>query len=182
MVSRHGYGRRLRDEKHEVSSMEILRTIGLTKRFGEFFAVRNVSFSIKHLETTALIGPNGAGKTTLLNLITRRLNADAGRVIFNRRDITKEPPHKIVKLGLVRTFQIANIYPTLTVRENIMISSLALGGGDEVDKIIETLGLSKYRDRIVGKLPLGIQRLVEIGAALALKPKMLVMDEPTRPY
>lgn len=159
--------------------MELLRVDNVTKKFGDFIAVNNVSFSVKKGELVALIGPNGAGKTTLVNVITKRLKPDGGRVFFNGLEVTKLSAEAIAKLGLVRTFQITSIFPKLTVKENLIISAMRVGAEREViSEVVNELNLDKFLDRKAGVLPLGVQKLVELGMALALKPKMLILDEP----
>jgi ABC-type branched-subunit amino acid transport system ATPase component len=139
-----------------------------------------VSLAIRGDGVTAIIGPNGAGKTTLINVITGRLKPDSGRIFFMGRDITGASPHKIVRLGIARTFQIINLFRSLSVYQNVLISSLSKKGSDvDVDGIIKRLGLDGYRDTEVYKLPHGLQRLVEIAVALATKPRLLLLDEPT---
>lgn len=159
--------------------MEILKVENLNKSFGEFKAVNNVTFSLRELELTALIGPNGAGKTTLVNLITKKLKPDSGRILFYGKDITRLSGAITTKLGIVRTFQIVSLFLTLTVYENLKIPALASKISDgELDEIISSLGLEKFRDIKVVQLPFGIQKLVELGIALALRPKLLILDEP----
>jgi ABC-type branched-subunit amino acid transport system ATPase component len=159
---------------------EILRVENLVKRFGDFTALNGVSLAIRGDGVTAIIGPNGAGKTTLINVITGRLKPDSGRIFFMGRDITGASPHKIVRLGIARTFQIINLFRSLSVYQNVLISSLSKKGSDvDVDGIIKRLGLEGYRDTEVYKLPHGLQRLVEIAVALATKPRLLLLDEPT---
>ncbi len=159
--------------------MEILKVENLSKSFGEFKAVDGVSFSLNEFEVTALIGPNGAGKTTLVNLITKKLRPDTGRIVFQGLDITGLSSHAITKLGIVRTFQVVSLFPTLTVYENLKIPALASGASNaEVNGIISELGLERFRDVKVMQLPFGFQKLVELGIALVLKPKLLILDEP----
>lgn len=157
---------------------EILRVEGLVKKFGEFRALNSVSLSISGRGVTSIIGPNGAGKTTLINVITGRLKPDAGRVYYMGRDITGWPPHKIVRIGIARTFQIINLFTGLSVYHNIAIASLSRGNSGDVDGIIRRFGLEKYRDHEVSKLPQGIQRIVEIAVAIATKPRLIILDEP----
>ena len=160
---------------------EILRVEGVVKKFGDFTALNGVNLSIFSDGITSIIGPNGAGKTTLINVITGRLKPDKGRVLFMGRDITGMSPHKIVKLGIARTFQIINLFTSLTVYQNVLIASLSRGknANSDADDILSKLHLEKYRDLEVYKLPHGIQRIVEIAVALATKPKLLFLDEPT---
>ncbi|HWQ16779.1 MAG TPA: ABC transporter ATP-binding protein [Sulfolobales archaeon] len=164
-----------------MESREILRVEGLVKKFGDFTALNGVNLSIFSDGITSIIGPNGAGKTTLINVITGRLKPDKGRVLFMGRDITGMSPHKIVKLGIARTFQIINLFTSLTVYQNVLIASLSRGKNTnpDADDILSKLHLEKYRDLEVYKLPHGIQRIVEIAVALATKPKLLFLDEPT---
>ncbi|MEM4970763.1 MAG: ABC transporter ATP-binding protein [Sulfolobales archaeon] len=158
---------------------EILRVENLVKRFGSFTALNKVSLSIRGDGVTAIIGPNGAGKTTLINVITGRLKPDSGKVFFMGRDITGASPHKIVRLGIARTFQVINLFSSLTVYQNVLVSSLSRRDGDvDVNGIIKRLGLEGYRDVEVYRLPHGVQRLVEIAVALATKPRLLLLDEP----
>ncbi|MDT7887800.1 MAG: ATP-binding cassette domain-containing protein [Desulfurococcales archaeon] len=155
---------------------EILRVENLVKRFGDFTALNGVSLAIRGDGVTAIIGPNGAGKTTLINVITGRLKLDSGRIFFMGRDITGASPHKIVRLGIARTFQIINLFRSLSVYQNVLISSLSKKGSDvDIDGIIKRLGLNGYRDTEVYKLPHGLQRLVEIAVALATKPRLLLL-------
>ncbi|MEM0497369.1 MAG: ABC transporter ATP-binding protein [Acidilobaceae archaeon] len=158
--------------------MEILRVENITKRFGRFVAVDNVSFTISKGETVAIIGPNGAGKTTLVNVITKKLEPDGGRVFFDGIDITRLPPQKISRLGLIRTFQVVNLFPVLKVRENLALAGLRAGTTGEVDSVAEILGIKRYLDKRLVEVPLGVQKLVELGISLLLKPKMLILDEP----
>ncbi|MEM0262512.1 MAG: ABC transporter ATP-binding protein [Sulfolobales archaeon] len=158
--------------------MEILRVEDVTKRFGSFVAVDKVSFTVSRGETVAIIGPNGAGKTTLVNIITKKLEPDEGRVFFDGIDITRLPPHKISRLGLVRTFQIVNLFPVLKVRENLALAALKAGTTDEVKSVAEILRIERYLDKRLVEVPLGVQRLVELGISLLLKPRMLILDEP----
>ncbi|MEM2302055.1 MAG: ABC transporter ATP-binding protein [Sulfolobales archaeon] len=160
---------------------EILRVEGVVKKFGDFAALNGVNLSIFSDGITSIIGPNGAGKTTLINVITGRLKPDKGKVLFMGIDITGMSPHKIVKLGIARTFQLINLFTSLTVYQNVLIASLSRGknSNPDVDSILSKLYLEKYRDLEVYKLPHGIQRVVEIAVALATKPKLLFLDEPT---
>ena len=160
---------------------EILRVEGVVKRFGSFTALNGVSISIFSDGITSIIGPNGAGKTTLINVITGRLKPDRGRILFIGRDITGMSPHKIVKLGMARTFQIINLFTSLTIYQNVLIASLSRGrdADSDINSILKRLRLEEYRDLEVYKLPHGIQRIVEIAVALATKPKLLLLDEPT---
>jgi branched-chain amino acid transport system ATP-binding protein len=159
--------------------MEILRVEGLTKKFGDFKAVDNVSFNVKEFEILSIIGPNGAGKTTLINLITKKLKPDSGKIFFYDKDVTGLTPRMITKLGISRTFQIVSPYPTLTVYENVLVSALQFNTTrSKLEDIMVDLGLEKYKDVKVRYLPSGIQKLLELAMALAQQPKLLILDEP----
>ncbi len=176
--------------------MDILTTQHLSKRFGGLVAVNNVSLKVRQGCLTSLIGPNGAGKTTLFNLLTGLMKPDAGRIHFQQVDITAYPPHRIVKVGVGRSFQIVNIFGELTLLENVrlavqaqkghgleMFTSVNSSGFHEVNEqaaaIIRATGLGG-KERIIAKnLSYGDKRLLEIAIALGSKPRLLLMDEPT---
>ncbi|MFQ5842617.1 MAG: ABC transporter ATP-binding protein, partial [Thermodesulfobacteriota bacterium] len=173
---------------------KILETRGLRKHFGDLAAVAGVDLTFSEGELTAVIGPNGAGKTTFFNLVTGRLKPTAGEVYFRGRDITGLPPYRIARIGVSRIFQITNLFPDLTVYENIRVAvlskmretakMLALDrnlkrANDETDRILNTIGLSDKRNLLCGVISHGDQRLVETGVALAIDPALLLLDEPT---
>jgi branched-chain amino acid transport system ATP-binding protein len=179
---------------NEESIVEILRTTSLMKRFGGLIAVNNVDLSIAKEEMTSIIGPNGAGKTTLFNLLTGLLKPDGGQIRFEGNDITGHLPHKIVKAGIARSFQILNIFNELSLFENIrvavqaarghgleMLSSIrSLGEVNERSlEIIRNISLDGKEDVISRNLSYGDKRILEIGIALASNPKLLLLDEPT---
>lgn len=162
----------------------ILRAVNLTKRFGGISAVSNFSFELREGEKLGLIGPNGAGKTTLFNLLTGLYSPDSGRVEFGGINITGLPPHKICRMGLVKTHQIPQPFWTLTSRENLMVALLSTqrvsyrDAEKEVLKILDLVGLTHRKDAPASSLlPLELRRL-EIARALATKPKVLLLDEP----
>ena len=169
-----------------------LEVQGLTKTFDGLIAVKDVTFVAGQGLVTSVIGPNGAGKTTLFNIITGYLRADAGQVLFHGEAINHLPPYKIVRKGIGRSFQIVNIFPMLTVFENVQVALISrLGkspnfiskakniGREEVAEILSTVGLSSQRDSMAGTLSYGDQRIMEIAIALASKPTLLLLDEPT---
>lgn len=173
---------------------ELLRVENLSKTFGDFFATNDVSFSIKEGETTAIIGPNGAGKTTLINLISGQLTPSGGQVALLGNDITQMPPHQRVKSGIGRSFQLVNIFPRLSVLENVAIPVLSRNEKNmvvttvaesfrdvyhEAGAIIDRVGLTAKAHRPAGQLSHGDQHLLEIAMALATRPRLLVLDEPT---
>jgi branched-chain amino acid transport system ATP-binding protein len=171
----------------------VLETIGLEKTFGGIVAASNVSLQVERGARHALIGPNGAGKTTLVNLLTGVLTPTAGRILLDSRDITGLKPHKRVKLGIARTFQINQLFPDLTPLETIGLAvSERLGSGkdwwrlvgsrpqlvDEVVELLEHFRLADVMDERTAILPYGKQRLLEIAVAVASRPRVLLLDEP----
>jgi branched-chain amino acid transport system ATP-binding protein len=170
----------------------ILNVEKLKKSFDGFVAVNGVSFSVKKGEICSIIGPNGAGKTTLFNLITGHLPVDEGRLLFKGMDITRTPPHKICRLGMGRSFQRTNIFPRLTVFENIQAALVAHRGKslnfftpvesffrEETQALLERVGLKDFAETVGGSLSYGFQKQLELGIALASDPELLLLDEPT---
>lgn len=174
--------------------MEVLKTAKLMKKFGGLVAVNQVDIGIEENHLTSVIGPNGAGKTTLFNLLTGLIKPDDGKIYFKGKEITNHPPHRIVREGIARSFQISNVFTELPLFENIriavqaekghgfeMLSSIgALGEvNDRSSEIIEMIGLDGKENIITKNLSYGDKRILEIGIALALNPKVLLLDEPT---
>lgn len=173
---------------------ELLRTEKLRKFFGVVSAADNIDLRIEEGVLTSIIGPNGAGKTTLINLLTGNLPADSGKVFFRNEEITHLPIHKRVKKGICRSFQIMNIFPKLTVYENIQIPVFSFFNqslsffksthrhtdvNERVETLLREIGLVDKKDVSAGTLSHGDQRLLEIGLAMASEPKLLFLDEPT---
>jgi branched-chain amino acid transport system ATP-binding protein len=173
---------------------ELLRTEKLRKYFGVVSAADDVNLQIEEGVLTSIIGPNGAGKTTLINLLTGNILPDSGKVFFYDEEITHLPIHKRVKKGICRSFQIMNIFPKLTVLENLQIPTLSLMNrclsfikpvdrhadvNERVEKLLAELGMTNKKDLLSGTLSHGDQRLLEIGLAMASEPKLLFLDEPT---
>ncbi len=174
--------------------MSALEVEHLTKRFGSLVAVHDISLTVEPGELRAVIGPNGAGKTTLFNLVSGFFAPSAGSILFDGADITGVPAHRRVGLGMARTFQITEIFPELTVFENIRIVAEVAAGyrlrpwlnrsekaelRGRIDETLALAALSGKADRVVGELAHGDQRVAEIAMALALKPNLLLLDEPT---
>jgi branched-chain amino acid transport system ATP-binding protein len=174
--------------------MSVLEVRSVSKRFGSLVAVRDVSMTVEQGELRAIIGPNGAGKTTFFNLISGFFPPAAGTIVFDGRDITTLPAHERVALGIARTFQITEIFPELTVFDNVRISTEVTAGlrlrpwisqGEtakirrDVEQTLQLTGLSAKADRLAGELAHGDQRAAEIAMALALRPRLLLLDEPT---
>lgn len=173
---------------------ELLRTEKLRKCFGVVSAADDVDLTIGKGVLTSIIGPNGAGKTTLVNLLTGNILPDSGRVFFNDEEITHLPTHKRVKKGICRSFQIMNIFPKLSVYENLQIPLFSLFNrslsffhplsryvdvNERVEKLLMEIGLFDKKDLLAGTLSHGDQRLLEIALAMAPDPKLLFLDEPT---
>jgi branched-chain amino acid transport system ATP-binding protein len=171
----------------------ILRTEGLTMRFGGLTAVNNVSIAIERGEIRAIIGPNGAGKSTFFNCLTGVLRPTAGRILFDGEDVAGLPPNKISRKGIARSYQITNILPGATVLENVRIAAQSRhhgwsllshhrAFGDLIDRalsVLEAVGLRDKEDELAANLSHGEQRNLEIGIALATEPGLLCLDEPT---
>lgn len=176
----------------------LLETKGLTKYFGGLVAVSNLDMHVNQGEIVGLIGPNGAGKTTVFNLITGVLRPSAGKIIYDNQDITGKKPHVAARMGIGRTFQLASLFADFTVLENIVasfylypksgfweamfktpgyrkkeeyISSQAL-------EILQLVGLDEVKDELAKNLPHGYQKVLGVARALAVKPKLLLLDEP----
>ncbi len=173
--------------------MPILETIGLEKHFGGIMAAHGVSLAVEKGARHALIGPNGAGKTTVINLLTGVDKPTAGRIILDGRDITDVMPHRRVRLGMSRTFQINQLFLDLTPLETIGLAvSERLGSGhdwwrvvgskarvtDEIVDILERFRLGDVMEERTAILPYGKQRLLEIALAFACRPRVLLLDEP----
>jgi len=179
----------------------ILDAQGLNKSFGAVTAASDITAAIERDSVVGLIGTNGAGKTTFINMITGYLKPDRGRIHYEGRDITALAPREITRLGICRSFQIPQLYASLTAFENMMagigvvLQNAGLGGffsrgeplvpghnlpAEEVaDRILERFGLSDYRDRNAQVLPGGVRKLLDIALTMVAKPKILLLDEPT---
>jgi branched-chain amino acid transport system ATP-binding protein len=170
----------------------VLEARDLAKSFAGFQAVGGVSFTVRQGAISAIIGPNGAGKTTLFNLITGHLRPDRGQVVFKSRDVTAMPPHDLCRLGMGRSFQRTNIFPRLTVYQNVQAAFVSHRGrgwnlftpvGElyraETEALLNSVGLLDKADEISGFLSHGNQKQLELGIALALEPEILLLDEPT---
>ena len=174
--------------------MTLLETAGLAKNFGGLQAVRDADFELAGGEIRAIIGPNGAGKTTLVGMISGRIVPSFGTVTFKGRDITRRRAWDRVLDGIVYTFQITSIYPSLSCYENVALAAqrrllgrlwdrLTLGEeriADRVDAVLGLVGLRAAADQQAGTLPYGHQRLLEVAMGLALEPELLILDEPTQ--
>jgi branched-chain amino acid transport system ATP-binding protein len=164
----------------------------LHKSFDDFKAVNGAHLTVESGQLVAVIGPNGAGKTTLFNLITGQLQPDKGRILLKEEDIAKLPPHIICRKGIARSFQIANVFPRLSVFRNVQVSVLSQQklsnrlfqpasqiSVEETDRILESVGLLEKKMDVAGSLSHGDKRILEIAIALGNEPELLILDEPT---
>jgi branched-chain amino acid transport system ATP-binding protein len=176
----------------------LLRVDGLTKRFGGLQAVSGLDMGVGSGEIVGLIGPNGAGKTTVFNLLTGAQRPTMGKVVFEDKDITGRKPHSVAALGMVRTFQITNIFSNFTVRQNLALACNLRAGISywgsvfrsrrsrdkerqvlqRCDEILTTVGLERVKDAAAGTLAHGHKNLLGVAIALAAEPKLLLLDEP----
>ena len=174
--------------------MAILEAVGISKHFGGLMANNDISFAVEEGKITSIIGPNGAGKTTLFNLLTGLYKPDTGKVLFEGQDISGWPIHNIVNLGIVRSFQVLNIFNEISPSENIRLAVQSrkkrglnffrsAAGFDDINQethaVLDEIGLTAVKDLPTKTLSYGDKRVLEIGIAMASRPKLLLMDEPT---
>ena len=174
--------------------MSLLSVEHVSRHFGSLVAVRDVSMQVEPGELRAVIGPNGAGKTTFFNLISGFFPPTSGRIVFEGIDITSFAPQDRVTMGIARTFQITEIFPELSVRENLRIATETAAGlrlwpwlpanraakiEARVSELLDMAGLARKANRLASELPHGDQRATEILMSLALNPRLLLLDEPT---
>jgi branched-chain amino acid transport system ATP-binding protein len=175
-------------------AVNLLQIENLNKFFGRVKAAVNINLSFEEGVLTSIIGPNGAGKSTLINMLSGSLPADSGRIFFEGMDITSMPIHRRVRLGLCRSFQVVNVFPELTVFDNILLPALAVRNrsrrlfgslakesavNQEVNEILELIGLAAEARTTASALSHGDERVLEVGIAMAARPKLLFLDEPT---
>jgi len=171
----------------------VLSARGLRRDFGGFTAVRNVDLDVHHARVHALIGPNGAGKTTVFNLLTKFLQPTHGTITLLGTDITRTPPAKVARMGLVRSFQISAVFPHLTVLDNVRVALQRPGGlahqfwlplsaldrlDERAEQLLAAVGLAAERHALAADLSYGRKRALEIATTLALDPQVLLLDEP----
>jgi branched-chain amino acid transport system ATP-binding protein len=179
--------------------MSIFAANEIAIRFGGIRAVDAVSFQVEQGEVFSIIGPNGAGKTTIFNLISRIYQPSAGRLFFQDQDITDIPPYRVAGLGIARTFQNIELFTNATLLQNLLIgrhchstvgvlAQLAflptvrreeLKHREKAEEVIAFLSLERYRDTLIANLPYGVRKVVELGRALCIEPKLLLLDEPS---
>jgi len=178
--------------------MSLLEVENVTLKFGGVTAVNDVSFSVEEGEVFALVGPNGAGKSTLFNLVSRFYDPVAGDIRFAGESILKKAPHEIAGLGIARTFQNIELFDQATVLQNLLVGRHRHRRGnvfneilftpfvrkeerrhrEAVEKVIDFLDLQAYREKYIAGLPYGVRKVVEMGRALAIEPRLLLLDEP----
>ncbi|MCC5812612.1 MAG: ABC transporter ATP-binding protein [Ectothiorhodospiraceae bacterium] len=172
----------------------ILQAKALTKSFKGFYAVDGVTLNVEEGSIHALIGANGAGKTTCFNLLSKFLEPTSGSIVFKGKDITRSKPDRVARLGLVRSFQISAVFGGLSVMENVSLA-LQRGRGESFDfwrspralahqrpraeELLESVGLSAYKETPAAELPYGRKRALELATTLALDPEVMLLDEPT---
>jgi branched-chain amino acid transport system ATP-binding protein len=179
--------------------MSLFRADAIAIRFGGIRAVDAVSFEVNEGEVFSIIGPNGAGKTTIFNLISRIYQPSAGKLIFQDLDITNVPPYRVAGLGIARTFQNIELFANATLLQNLLIGRHChstvgvleqlvflpavrreeLKHREKAEEVIAFLGLERYRDTLIANLPYGVRKVVELGRALCIEPKLLLLDEPS---
>ncbi len=174
--------------------MSLLTTRGLRKSFGATRAVDGVDLSVAHGEVIALVGANGAGKTTLVNLVSGLLNPDEGQIFIDEVEVTHTPVHSRIKAGIARSFQLVNLFDQLTCLDNVALaifsrdgktrSAVSLAGThsavwDEAEGILEQFGLGEKAQALAAELAEGERKLLDVGVAYALRPRLLLLDEPT---
>jgi len=175
-----------------MSAAPLLEAEGVEKRFGAVVAAAAINVGVNAGERVSLIGSNGAGKTTFVNMITGYLKPDAGQIRFDGRDITPLHPRAIVGLGVARSFQIPQLFGELSVLDNMLVSGVCHDAhlsfwrrahrADAVERaehLLQRFGLAEHRERRVIELPGGVRKLLDIAMALTVRPKLLLLDEPT---
>jgi branched-chain amino acid transport system ATP-binding protein len=165
--------------------MPLLEVDDVTRRFGGIVALADVSLHLEEGSIGGLIGPNGAGKTTLFNVITRLYKPDSGRVVFDGRNLLRVRPHRVVRLGIARTFQNVALFPSMTVVENVLVGAHSTWRPfaerrtrREALEALDYLSLGDVADRVVAGLPFGTLKRIEVSRALVSRPRLLLLDEP----
>jgi branched-chain amino acid transport system ATP-binding protein len=178
--------------------MALLQVSDLSIRFGGIVALDEVSFATERGQITGIIGPNGAGKTTVFNCLTGVYDPDAGSITFQGQDLLRLPPHEVIRNGVARTFQNLELFGSMTVLENLLVGQHTSLRGNLIEyafrlprarreervareaalEVLNFLDLERYQDALVGNLPFGTKKRVELARALASKPQLLLLDEP----
>ena len=159
--------------------MPLLQLRNVTRRFGGVVALDEVSLDVEQGEIAGLIGPNGAGKTTAFNVITRLYRPESGEVTFDGESLLGTPPHKVVRQGIARTFQNVELFPTMTVLENVLVGAhTRRGARARVREILEYVEIADLAERPASGLPFGTLKRIELARALVAEPRLLLLDEP----
>jgi branched-chain amino acid transport system ATP-binding protein len=157
----------------------ILVAEGLHKTFGAVAAASDINLAFDRSAVVSLIGANGAGKTTFLNMVTGYLRPDAGSIAFGGRSLVGLAPRAITRLGISRSFQIPQLFPSLSVRENLLVAEGIADASGHAKAMLDRFGLGAYASRSAGLLPEGVRKLLDVAMALVGRPKLLLLDEPT---
>ena len=174
-------------------SATLLEARGIGMRFGRFQALANVSTAFRERELCAIIGPNGAGKSTFFNILSGSLAPTSGRILVRGEDVTARPQHAYARLGIAKSFQITNVFKQLSAHENVRVAAQMRhvrfdflrsreawpGASEEAEALLERVGLAPWRAKPAGDLAHGQQRALEVAMALAARPQLLLLDEPT---
>ena len=165
--------------------MALLSLEHITRRFGAIVALEDVSLALEEGAIRGLIGPNGAGKTTLFNVVTRLYRPDSGRVVYDGKDLLRTRAHRIVRLGIARTFQTVVLFPTMSVHENVLVGAHSRmrpfgerSARKEALEALDYLGLAHLAGRPAAGLPFGTLKRIELARALVSRPRLLLLDEP----
>jgi branched-chain amino acid transport system ATP-binding protein len=157
----------------------LLELSDVTRRFGGVVALDDVSFTVQHGEIAGLIGPNGAGKTTAFNVITRLYRPESGEITFDGESLLRTPPHKVVRRGIARTFQNVELFPTMTVLENVLVGAHARRHArSRAREVLEYVEIAELAERPATGLPFGTLKRIELARALVAEPRLLLLDEP----
>jgi branched-chain amino acid transport system ATP-binding protein len=178
-----------------VAGAVILEAAGVTKLYGSFAALGGVDLKVRRNTVHSVIGPNGAGKTTLFAMLTGTGSASAGKILFDGHDVSAEPAHRRVQRGMARSFQVTSLFASLSVRENLRLAAQGVrprqalscwvgpfgprACAETVADVLARVGLERLADAVVGNLSHGQQRRLEVGMALAARPQVIFLDEPT---
>ncbi|MBA3589748.1 ABC transporter ATP-binding protein [Methylibium sp.] len=178
-----------------MSSPILIEAVDVDKRYDKFAALSGVNLKVRANTVHSVIGPNGAGKTTLFHMLTGTKTVSGGRIVFDGHDVTHEPDYRRVQRGIARSFQVTSLFPNLPVRENLRLAAQGTAPrkamnwwsppdgpraqAETVARVLERLGLQRFADTVTGTLSHGQQRRLEVGMALAAKPKAIFLDEPT---
>ena len=178
-----------------MSAPFLIEAIDVDKRYDKFAALTGVNLKVKANSVHSVIGPNGAGKTTLFHMLTGTKTVSGGRILFDGHDVTREPDYRRVQRGIARSFQVTSLFLTLPVRENLRLAAQGTApakamncwsppigpraNAETVSKVLERVGLRRFADTAAGNLSHGQQRRLEVGMALAARPKAIFLDEPT---